>query len=227
MRQLVIRLKSANWLLWRSFWLIVLYYLVWLQVQQRTNPCRWHHCFHFCHRRGAVGDGNSQCIPPCFTTSLGGVSKQVLWGRRLQVSSILIFFTRWRGRVEENPSCWNRASECAYFMSFIDSFIQRNMRRESMAIYLISRGSFPWHLLGIVSLAFVTYLSPISSLSLWGLQLCMVTIMCNDKLLYLIRFPFLKYCLYFGGWLGWLCWWTFILIAFHWCWLPIRFICNF
>ena len=47
----------------------------------------------------APRNGNSKCISTCFTTSLGRVPEQVLWGRWLQILPIFICLTQWGWRM--------------------------------------------------------------------------------------------------------------------------------
>lgn len=48
------------------------------QVQQyRYSDC-WHHRLCICHYWCLARDGNTQCIPTCPETSLGGVPEQIL-----------------------------------------------------------------------------------------------------------------------------------------------------
>lgn len=98
------------------------------QVQQCNYPYSGHHRLHLCYCWGVASDGNSQCFSTCFATSLGGVPKQVLWRRWLQVLSILICMDWWWRWIESlnrilGTAGQKQCSRVCIIMGYVDSFI--------------------------------------------------------------------------------------------------------
>lgn len=70
-----------------------------MQVQQFCDPSSGAGSFCFRDSIHTTHDGNSQRFPPCLTSALGGIPKQVLRWRWIQIQALFFCRVNRRGRL--------------------------------------------------------------------------------------------------------------------------------